>query len=358
MVDINKINSSVLLSQLPKTQQPSDIETTKPTAMVVNHHHQLLDIMDDMSMAMSQFNRRQDLQKKQQDSSDITSRILEDNVDKKLATAIKLLNNQKNKLADILTLLRQFFPDDSDFVSVLKELLRRRYFSAALALEIEAEINSLCQGSHQRAKATRAGINIALKAKQFSYQTALSAMQLRQLYRDFISQDIEPLWFYEEWVNQYGYDKRFLIIDFVLQSLLCDMQALSPSCSFMPEFAVYLSSLGRIKQLSSADKIFFAYCSNLPFLIQPDAQVSWLPIFIKGLSDPEAMMMIIQDIIANKQLTIVITQHILLLQQLMTAFKSLTIEIYLSPEIREKTQSYLLALLDLLYQKEKSLSRL
>lgn len=198
MVDINKINSSVLLRQLPKTQQPSDIETTKPTAMVVNHHHQLLDIMDDMSMAMSQFNRRQDLQKKQQDSSDITSRILEDNVDKKLATAIKLLNNQKNKLADILTLLRQFFPDDSDFVSVLKELLRRRYFSAALALEIEAEINSLCQGSHQRAKATRAGINIALKAKQFSYQTALSTMQLRQLYRDFISQDIEPLWFYEE----------------------------------------------------------------------------------------------------------------------------------------------------------------
>lgn len=190
---------------------------------------------------------------------------MEYNADRKLATVIKLLHNQKNKLADILALLRQFFPDDSDFVSVLKELLRRCYFSASLAIEIETEINSRCQDTNQRAKTTRAGINIALKAKQFSYQTALSAMQLRQLYRDFISQDIEPLWFYEKCVNQYGYDKRFLIIYFVLQSLLCDMQALSPSCSFMPEFAVSLSSLGRIKKLSSADKIFFAYCSNLPF---------------------------------------------------------------------------------------------
>ncbi|MFS1562344.1 MAG: hypothetical protein ACL7AX_00730 [Candidatus Arsenophonus phytopathogenicus] len=98
MVDINKINSSVLLHQQPKTPHSSDIETAKPTPMVVSHH-QLLDIMDDMSMAMSQFNRRQDLQKKQQDSSEINSRILEDNADRKLATVIKLLHNQKNKLA-------------------------------------------------------------------------------------------------------------------------------------------------------------------------------------------------------------------------------------------------------------------
>ncbi|WP_119712064.1 HrpJ domain-containing protein [Arsenophonus endosymbiont of Aleurodicus floccissimus] len=193
MLDINKINSSILLHQQSKIQHLSDIETTKPTPIMVSHNHQLLDIMDDMSMVMSQFNRRQDLQKKQQDSNKINSRILEDNADRKLATVIKLLNNQKNKLADILALLRQFFPDDSDFVSVLKELLRRRYFSASLAIEVEAEINSLCQDTNQRAKANRAGINIALKAKQFSYQTALSAMKLRQLYRDFISQDIEPL---------------------------------------------------------------------------------------------------------------------------------------------------------------------
>ncbi|WP_119712063.1 hypothetical protein [Arsenophonus endosymbiont of Aleurodicus floccissimus] len=69
---------------------------------------------------------------------------------------------------------------------------------------------------------------------------------------------------------------------------------------FYTRISVYLYSLGRIKQLSSADKIFFAYCSNLPFLIQLKVQVSWLAIFIKGLSDPEAMMVIIQNIIANK----------------------------------------------------------
>lgn len=58
MVDINKINSSVLLHQKPKAQHLSGTETTKPTPMVVSHHHQLLDIMDDISMAMNQFNRR------------------------------------------------------------------------------------------------------------------------------------------------------------------------------------------------------------------------------------------------------------------------------------------------------------
>ncbi|HGJ5875825.1 MAG TPA: HrpJ domain-containing protein [Arsenophonus sp.] len=79
-------------------------------------------------------------------------------------------------------MLRQFFPDDSDLVLVLRELLHRRYFSASLASEIETEINSLCSGTSHRAKTTRAGINIALKAKQFSYQMELRAMELRQLY--------------------------------------------------------------------------------------------------------------------------------------------------------------------------------
>ena len=79
-------------------------------------------------------------------------------------------------------MLRQFFPDDSDLVLVLRKLLRRRYFSASLASEIETEINSLYSGTSHRAKTTRAGINIALKAKQFSYQMELRAIELRQLY--------------------------------------------------------------------------------------------------------------------------------------------------------------------------------
>ncbi|HGJ5875824.1 MAG TPA: hypothetical protein ACHBX0_04755 [Arsenophonus sp.] len=48
-----------------------------------------------MSIAMIHFNRRQDLQNKQQDSSKINSRILDKSADRKLTAVIKLLQHKK-----------------------------------------------------------------------------------------------------------------------------------------------------------------------------------------------------------------------------------------------------------------------
>ncbi|MEM8258368.1 HrpJ domain-containing protein, partial [Morganella morganii] len=66
---------------------------------------------------------------------------------------------------EFLDYVRNLFPDPSDYVMALRSLLRKLPFSAEEAAEIDAEIEQLLHGEF--AQETRAGINIALKIRQY-----------------------------------------------------------------------------------------------------------------------------------------------------------------------------------------------
>lgn len=96
-------------------------------------------------------------------------------------------------LQELLQYLRKMFPDESDLVMVLRELLRKKKLGAQLDAEIENEINHLLEG--ENGKQIRAGINIALQAKTFAKLLSLNASTLRNLYRSYINLDLEPIYF-------------------------------------------------------------------------------------------------------------------------------------------------------------------
>ncbi|MCG7113066.1 HrpJ domain-containing protein, partial [Pseudomonas aeruginosa] len=87
-------------------------------------------------------------------------------------------------LQELLHYLRKVFPDPSDLVMVLRELLRKKKLGAQLDAGIENEINRLL--ASEEGKQIKAGINIALQAKTFAKLLFLDASVLRDLYRSYI----------------------------------------------------------------------------------------------------------------------------------------------------------------------------
>ncbi|MCL7099024.1 HrpJ domain-containing protein, partial [Escherichia coli] len=80
----------------------------------------------------------------------------------------------------------------------LRSLLRKLPFSAEEAAEIDAEIEQLLHGEF--AQETRAGINIALKIRQYAPVTQLDCAQLRMVYRSYISWKFDILYLWKVWL--------------------------------------------------------------------------------------------------------------------------------------------------------------
>lgn len=74
-----------------------------------------------------------------------------------------------------------------------------------------------------------AGRNITTQAKEFSKEGLGSPTALRDLYRDVILNQREPLKLFEEFTEKFSYDKLKIVITFLLHSLGADLNAKGPS---------------------------------------------------------------------------------------------------------------------------------
>ncbi|EEG87577.1 type III secretion outer membrane pore, YscC/HrcC family [Proteus penneri ATCC 35198] len=227
-VMIAPINSSIPIRQETKennvsrkNQQETEYKQPKISEKQ-NYQNQLADIADDMSMVVTQFSQRYGkwLDKKANRGKS-TLYITEDGSDKKLNKALLMFKKSGQSIQELLAYLRQMFPDESDLVMVLRELLRKKKLGAQLDAGIENEIARLLEGKN--AKNIKAGINIALKAKTFAKLLALNPTVLRDLYRSYINLDIEPIFFFQMWMEEYDIKQCTIILTFLSQSLLCDM---------------------------------------------------------------------------------------------------------------------------------------
>ncbi|WP_239505408.1 type III secretion system gatekeeper subunit SctW [Proteus vulgaris] len=221
-----------------KSQQETEYKQPKVSESQ-NYQNQLIEISDDMSMVATLFSQRfgQSLDKKA-NRGQSTLYIAEEGADKKLDKVMIIFRKSGRSLQELLQYLRKMFPDESDLVMVLRELLRKKKLGAQLDAEIENEINHLLEG--ENGKQIRAGINIALQAKTFAKLLSLNASTLRNLYRSYINLDLEPIYFFKMWMEEYDIKQCTIILSFLTQSLICDMQSLMPSCSQSSEFRVWL----------------------------------------------------------------------------------------------------------------------
>lgn len=169
----------------------------------------------------------------------------------KIDQIFKILNaDSRNNARFLLQQMRSLFPDPSDLVMVLRQMLHNSTLSRAKRKLLEETLELAEEEADE--KQLRAGINVALKAKMFGAKLSLSPAIIRQAYRDFLESDADELLLYQLWVALFGAAKRRFIVDFMEAALTADMDSNEPSCK-SHEFRALLGKLIQLKHIRSAD---------------------------------------------------------------------------------------------------------
>lgn len=224
-------------------------DTDTPAAL----QQKLADMADDMASVATQFRNRRELEKKEAGSAEGLERVLDEEAGPKAQKLVAVTAVQDLAIDTLLVRARSLFPDDSDLVVVLRELLRRRQLEAIQRRRIEKLLETVVDQADP--KRLKAGVNCAIKARLFGAALGFEAQLLRQTYRRFLCSDGRAIDDYQEWISSYGYRVRHQVLAFVEESLGCDIRAEDPSCSHV-EFGYLLEQVRKLRLLRSADREF------------------------------------------------------------------------------------------------------
>lgn len=271
--------------QLTRAQQdnqaPVKYDEPADDSIALAKAQQFVENSDEMAASLrSQFRRRGDFGNQFEGLSESFERVLEEDVAPKASQVQKLAQLPDRSIEWLLAQARGLFPDDSDLVLVLRELLRARNLADAPRQRLETLLQQvLNQAAPKRLKA---GINSALKAKMFGKALMLRASLMRDTYRSFLESDEGAAQSYEDWITLYGHQHRGSVLEFIEAALLTDIDAQDPSCS-REEFGQLLKKLGELKRLRSADAIFIQRLLGDALVIKYNPrEPDWL-VFLLGL---------------------------------------------------------------------------
>jgi type III secretion protein W len=224
--------------------------------------------------------------------------VLDEDAHPKAQQILKVAKGQDVSAEDLLRQARSMFPDASDLIIVLRELLRRRQLDEIVRIRLQ---QALAQAEDDAPpKALKAGINIALKARLFGAKLALSALLLRASYRQFLESEEHEVTIYEDWIASYGHERRELVVEFLESALVADMLSQDPSCSRI-EFGNLLGKLNQLKLLRSSEALFIDSMLNDPVVnAHNNREADWL-IFMLGLMQaPRELDELLADTVGDR----------------------------------------------------------
>lgn len=336
---INSTTPSTIITKESTTSKKSQQETEYKQPKISekqNYQNQLAEIADDMSMVATQFSQSfgKRLDRKAEKGKS-TLYITEEGADKKLDNVMMMFKKSGRSLQELLNFLRKMFPDESDLVMVLRELLRKKKLGAQLDAGIENEINRLMNS--ENAKNIRAGINIALQAKTFAKLLSLNPSSLRELYRSYLNLDLDPIYFFQMWIDEYDINQCTIILNFLTQSLICDMQSLMPSCSQSTEFGQLLERINKLRSLYSFIDISMKIFSKKE-LENTISEKDLYQLILYGMTYPEEMQDFLSTLLKDKWFDFLINIKMRLLQEIKNMFKTYPESLYLSDDFRDSCQ--------------------
>lgn len=325
-----------------------DVEDESPVAQV----QKFTDATDEMSAVITQFRNRRDYEKRMGTQGETNfERILDEDVLPKVDVLLKAINNPGTKsLPQLLLLLRSLFPDDSDLVLVLRELIAKEKLSNVTRKRLEQLLKQVEAEAPQ--KQLKAGINIALRARLSAKKLGLRPSILRSSYRRFQETDDEAAEIYFEWVSLYGSQRRHIVLEFMEGSLLTDIDALDPSCSAI-EFGYLLSRLWKIKQIRSAENIFISALIADERIRNNSNEDDWL-IFILGIiQQPISLDEHLLEVMGDDFVVMSYAERSILMNIIYRAFKKLSPDFFNQPEDYEVLLDQFKCINEKAYMKEK-----
>jgi len=216
----------------------------------------LLDIINEASEEMadilSLFGRFGRGVKKNADDKDFMASVLEDNAEEKLGDLIRNVPKLQT-INDVISFARNLFPDDSDLMLALRELLLSRHLSDSQKKLIKKALDDL--EKYCDSKKLLSGVNVSKIAKNFSSPSGdvrISARELRSSYLRFLELSLPATYIYQEWIEVFGYHNRRRILAFMLSALLSDIKA-NESGILCAEFGPLCSRLTDARVLHTLD---------------------------------------------------------------------------------------------------------
>ena len=291
-----------------------------------------LEMADDQSMAM--FRRRREFEKRHELLHDLNfDEVLDDNAKEKSSNLLAALRVSKNQTVEqIVKIARGLFPDISDLLVVIRQLLRLTSLSRkerAVLEELQEEIlaSAESEGGLKEVKLKR---NVALKARLFGQKNNLSPAIVRNIYSDFIVSTDDEIHIYRDWALLFDLSKRHIIIKFIRSALIADMNANDPSCSFM-EYLKSLNRLSKMMVIRSVDEIFFeAIAAESALKALFSKQEKGMMLLLATISEPETIESNLDEIINEHDQRLSWKDKTSIAQYLLNIFSVLPLEIYKS----------------------------
>ncbi|PXX53980.1 type III secretion protein W [Pseudomonas sp. LAMO17WK12:I10] len=322
-------------------------EDDSPAAVV----QRFVENSDEMSAVLrSQFRRRGDFGSRFEGQAESFERVLAEELIPNVTKIQALVAQSERSIEWLLQQARALFPDDSDLVLVLRELLRRKELPQAARQRLE---NLLQQVVDQApAKRLKAGINCALKAKMFGKALNLRATLMRDTYRSFLETDGSAVESYEDWISIYGYKHRGSVLQFIEMALLTDIDSLDPSCS-REEFGQLLSRLAMLKRLRSADNTFMQRVLQVGVIKQHNSnEPDWLVFLLGLLQYPDDLESMLEGVFGNQMHLMASRDCAELLQFLRLSCLSLPVELFTDDEALMRIGDQFSQLAELVFNQE------
>lgn len=234
---------------------------------IIDLQEEIIYSSEEMAEMMSSFGRFTRPNRRNSNSaaeSDFSSSMLEEYADEKLNSLVRQIAKLENQKS-ILNFVRGFFPNDSDLMLALREMLLNRKLSELQKKKVKEAIHDM-EKFYDRKK-IQSGINVGELAKRFKTRDgnrSLSAKDLRRSYLRFLECELPAGYLYHDWIDEFGCDNRKRILAFTLSALITDMKANEPGIHF-DEFGLLGAKLSDARVLNTMDQLLNERFSQFRF---------------------------------------------------------------------------------------------
>ena len=285
------VEMNELVDDLIQMQDNAEVKVNYSTTSVA------LAMADDLSALLSSMLQSRRADRNSPVSSDSEKKYAKALEEKKPENVNKIISYAKEASMtprQLLFIMTQTYNDPTDVALLLQAFIQKKKRTAEnreedelldVSLTLLEETYELLMSGPEKRKA-KSGLNIQQQTEAFSSRLNLSTEVMRNMYRDFISQENEPVDIYKTIIANAGIEKRHLAIEYIVKALHCDINSHDPSCSFQ-EYGALLDTSFIINVIKSADITFMRGIKKIGILDSTweKSQTAVLDYFISVISN-------------------------------------------------------------------------
>lgn len=357
-VEFNRLDFRPSTSHKPAISLAAHGKHETAENIPLNLHDEINTATEEMADLISAFGRFSKAGRKNDSAeNEFVTSMLEDKADEKLGNIVRNIS-RLNNLANFLNFARSLFPNDSDLMLALRELLLSRQLSELQKKKIKEAIQDLEKFSDT--KKMNSGINVGALAKRFSGGSGnrtVSAKELRSSYLRFLELDLPASFIYQDWIDEFGCHNRTRLLSFTLAALVADMKASVPGIHF-EEFGSLGARLSDARMLHTLDAALIDSFNSLPFYDKlagengPLTADEIINLFMVGLLDHANFEKKLSEFSRNYMSELLIKQRATTVQALRNVYNVTPEFLYADPRCRFFIQEFISSLMLSMHKKE------